>query len=222
MERSGIGILILKTTGIGNQATEQTGGDAIANDNAAIIQKAVDDHGARRSIDTPQAYLGKLLARRMVVKAHHMFGAAEHVGRVVQTLDNRHIHRDKQVGIARKARSRHQTFGAFHKAVNTRNGIVVCEQQRDVLVGERLHERETQAQHGAQGIAVGRGMTRDRNGGRTLDKLEDASFNICRLARDEVGGISHLKLPPGRHPLWDSRPRPFRSPAWPGHSPAHA
>ena len=72
------------------------------------------------------------------------------------------------------------------------------------------------------GIAIGRSMSRNRNGGRTLDELEDASLNICRLARGEVGGISHLKLPPGRHPLWDSRPRPFRSRAWRERFPAHA
>ena len=141
MERGGIGILILKTTGIGNQATEQTGGDAIANDNAAIIQKAVDDHGARRSIDTPQAYLGKLLARRMVIEAHHMFGAAEHLGGVVQTLDDRHVHRDEQIRIAGIRRCRHQTVGALHKAVDARNRVIVCQQQGNVLVGEKLHKR---------------------------------------------------------------------------------
>ncbi len=35
-----------------------------------------------------------------------------------------------------------------------------------------------------------------------LDELEDASLNICRLARCEVGGITHLKLPLGGIRYW--------------------
>ena len=222
MERSGIGVLILKTTGIGHQAAQQTGRDVVTCDNAAIVQEAVDNHGAGRGVDAPQTQLGKLLARRMVIEAHHMRRAAKHLGGVVQALDNRHIHRNEQVRIASVRRCRHQAIGALHKAVNARNRIIVCQQQCNVLVREKLHERKAQAQHGAQGVAVGRCMSRNRNGGRTLDELEDASLNICRLARGEVGGISHLKLPPGRHPLWDSRPRPFRSQAWRERFPAHA
>ena len=222
MERGGIGVLVLKTAGIGNQAAQQTGRNVITGDNAAIVQKAVDDHSAGRGIDAPQAQLGKLLARRMVIEAHHMRRAAKHVGRVVQALDNRHVHRNEQVRVAGVCRCRHQAIGALHKAVDARNRVIVCQQQRNVLVGEKLHERKAQTQHGAQGIAIGRRMSRNRNGGRTLDELEDASLNICRLARGEVGGISHLKLPPGRHPLSDSRPRPFRSQAWRERFPAHA
>lgn len=157
-----------------------------------------------------------------MVKARHVGRTTQHLGGVIEALDDRHVHRDEQVRVAGVCRCRHQQIGALHKTVDARNGIVVCQQQGDVLIGEHLHKRKAQAQHGAQGIAVGRGVTRDRNGGRTLDELEDASFNICRLARGEVGGISHLKLPPGRHPLWGSRPRPFRSQAWPERFPAHA
>ena len=222
MERSSIGVLILKTAGIGNQATQQAGRNAITCDNAAIVQETVDDHGAGCSFDASQTELGKLLARRMVIEAHHMLGAAKHLGRVVEALDDRHVHRDEQVRIAGVRRCRHQAIGAFHKAVDTRNRVIVCQQQRNVLVGKKLHERKAQTQHGAQGVAIGRSVSRNRNGGRTLDELEDASLNICRLARGEVGGISHLKLPPGRHPLWGSRPRPFRSQAWPERFPAHA
>ena len=222
MERGGIGVLVLKTAGIGNQATQQAGRNAITCDNAAIVQEAVDDHGAGCSFDAPQAELGKLLTRRMVIEAHHMLGATKHLGGIIETLDDRHVHRDEQVRIAGVRRCRHQAIGAFHKAVNARNWVIICQQQRNVLVGEKLHERKAQTQNGAQGIAIGRSMSRNRNGGRTLDELEDASLNICRLARGEVGGISHLKLPPGRHPLSDSRPRPFRSQAWRERFPAHA
>ena len=221
MERGGIGVLVLKTAGIGNQATQQAGRNAITCDNAAIVQEAVDDHGAGCSFDAPQAELGKLLARRMVIEAHHMLGATKHLGGIIETLDDRHVHRDEQVRIAGIRRCRYQAIGAFHKAVDARNRIIVCQQQGNVLVREKLHKREAQTQHGAQGVAIGRSVSRNRNGGRTLDELEDASLNICRLARGEVGGISHLKLPPGRHPLSDSRPRPFRSQAWRERFPAH-
>ena len=222
MERSSIGVLVLETTGIGNQATQQASRDAITGDNATIVQEAVDDHSAGCSFNAPQAELGKLLARRMVIEAHHMLGATEHLGGIIEALDNRHVHRDEQVRIAGVRRCRHQTIGTLHKAVDARNRVIVCQQQGNVLVGEKLHERKAQTQYGAQGIAIGRSMSRNRNGGRTLDELEDASLNICRLARGEVGGISHLKLPPGRHPLSDSRPRPFRSQAWRERFPAHA
>ena len=80
MERGGIGVLVLKTTGIGHQAAQQAGRDTIASHNAAIVQKAVDDHGAGRGADAPQAQLGKFLARRMVIEAHHMRRAAEYLG----------------------------------------------------------------------------------------------------------------------------------------------
>ena len=222
MERSSIGVLVLKTAGIGNQATQQAGRNAITCDNAAIVQEAVDDHGAGRGIDAPQAQLGKLLARRMVVEAHHMLGATKHLGGIIETLDDRYVHRNEQVRITGVRRRRHQAIGAFHKAVDARNRVIVCQQQRNVLVGEKLHERKAQTQYGAQSVTIGRSVSRNRNGGRTLDELEDASLNICRLARGEVGGISHLKLPPGRHPLSDSRPRPFRSQVWRERFPAHA
>ena len=222
MERSGIGVLVLKTAGIGNQAAQQAGRNAITGDNATVVQEAVDDHSAGCSFNTPQAQFGKLLASRMMIEAHHMLGATKHLSRVVEALDDRYVHRDEQVRIANVRRCRHQAIRAFHKAVDARNRVIVCQQQRNVLVGKKLDERKAQTQHGAQGIAIGRSMSRNRNGGRTLDELEDASLNICRLARGEVGGISHLKLPPGRHPLSDSRPRPFRSQAWRERFPAHA
>ena len=141
MERGGIGILILKTTGIGNQAAQQASRNAITGDDAAIIQETVDNHGAGRGIDTPQAQLGKLLARRMVIEAHHMLGATKYLGRVVEALDDRHIHRDKQVRIAGIRRCGHQAIGALHKAVDARHRIIVCQQQHNVLVGEKLHKR---------------------------------------------------------------------------------
>ena len=72
MERGGIGVLVLKTAGIGNQAAQQAGRNAITCDNATIVQETVDDHSAGCSLDAPQAQLGKLLARRMVIEAHHM------------------------------------------------------------------------------------------------------------------------------------------------------
>ena len=96
---------------------------------------------AGRGIDTPQAQLGKLLARRMVVEAHHMLGAAKYLGRVVEALDDRHIHRDKQVRIAGVRRCGHQAIGALHKAVDARHRVIVRQQQRNVLVGEKLHKR---------------------------------------------------------------------------------
>ena len=222
MERGSIGVLVLETTGVGHQAAQQAGRDAVTCDNAAIVQETVDDHSAGCSFNAPQTELGKLLACRMVIEAHHMLGATKHLGGVVQALDDRHIHRDEQVRIAGVRRCRHQAIGAFHKAVDARDRVIVCQQQGNVLIGEKLHERETQTQHGTQGVAIGRSVSRNRNGGRTLDKLEDASLNICRLAQGEVGGISHLKLPPGRHPLSDNRPRPFRSQAWRERFPAHA
>lgn len=80
MERGSIGVLVLETTGVGHQATQQAGRNAITCDNAAIVQKAVDDHGAGCGADAPQAQLGKFLARRMVIEAHHMRRAAEHLG----------------------------------------------------------------------------------------------------------------------------------------------
>ena len=141
MERSSIGVLVLKTTGIGHQAAQQAGRDTVAGHNAAIVQKAVDDHGAGRGADAPQAQLGKFLARRMVIEAHHMRRAAEHLGGVVQTLDDRHVHRDEQIRIAGIRRCRHQTVGALHKAVDARNRVIVCQQQGNVLVGEKLHKR---------------------------------------------------------------------------------
>ena len=222
MERSSIGILVLETAGIGNQATQQAGRNAITGDNATIVQETVNDHGAGCSFNAPQAELGKLLTRRMVVETHHMLGATKHLGGIIETLDDRYVHRDEQVRIAGVRRCRHQTIGTLHKAVDARNWVIVCQQQGNVLVREKLHKRKAQTQYGAQGIAIGGSMSRNRNGGRTLDELEDASLNICRLARSEVGGISHLKLPPGRHPLSDSRPRPFRSQAWRERFPAHA
>ena len=79
MKRGSVGVLILKTTGIGHQAAQQAGRDAIACGNAAIGQKAVDNHGASSGIDTPKADLGKLLACRVVIEAHHMRRAAEHL-----------------------------------------------------------------------------------------------------------------------------------------------
>ena len=80
MERSGIGVLVLKTTGIGHQAAQQAGRNAIASHNAAIVQKTVDDHGAGCGADAPQAQLGKFLTRRMMIEAHHMRRAAEYLG----------------------------------------------------------------------------------------------------------------------------------------------
>ncbi|MFR2030280.1 MAG: hypothetical protein ACLS3M_01955 [Collinsella sp.] len=79
MERSGIGVLVLKTTGIGHQAAQQV----VATPSRATmpqLSKAVDDHGAGRGADAPQAQLGKFLARRMVIETHHMRRAAEHLG----------------------------------------------------------------------------------------------------------------------------------------------
>ena len=55
MECGGIGVLVLKTTGVGNQATQQTGRNAITCDNAAIVQEAVDNHSAGCSFDASQA-----------------------------------------------------------------------------------------------------------------------------------------------------------------------
>ena len=72
MEGGSIGILVLETAGIGNQATQQAGRNAITCDNAAIVQETVDDYSAGCSFNAPQAELGKLLARRMVIEAHHM------------------------------------------------------------------------------------------------------------------------------------------------------
>lgn len=138
MERGGIGVLVLKTAGIGNQATQQAGRNAITCDNAAIVQETVDDHGAGRGIDAPQAQLGKLLARRMMIEAHHMLGATKHLGGIIEALDDRYVHRDEQVRIAGVRRCRHQAVGAFHKAVNARNRVIVCQQQRNVLVGENF------------------------------------------------------------------------------------
>ena len=80
VESGSIGVLVLETTGIGHQAAQQAGRDTIASHNATIVQKAVDDHGTGRGIDAPQAQLGKFLARRMVIEAHHMRRAAEHLG----------------------------------------------------------------------------------------------------------------------------------------------
>ena len=108
MKRGSVGILILKTTGVGDQAAQQAGGDAVACGNATIGQKAVDDHGAGSGIDTPKADLGKLLARRVMVKARHVSRTTQHLGGIIETLDDRHVHRNEQVRVAGVGRCRHQ------------------------------------------------------------------------------------------------------------------
>ncbi len=166
MERGGIGVLVLKTTGIGHQAAQQAGRDTVASQ-CPIVQKRSMIMAQAAAPTHLRLSFGKFLARRMVIEAHHMRRAAEHLGGVVQTLDDRHVHRDEQIRIAGIRRCRHQTVGALHKAVDARNRVIVCQQQGNVLVGENFISDKPRPSTEPEGVTIGRRMSRNRNGGRT-------------------------------------------------------
>ena len=43
-------------------------------------------------MDAPKADLGKLLTRRVMVKACHVGRTTQHLGGIIEALDDRHVH----------------------------------------------------------------------------------------------------------------------------------